>query len=261
MTDPPRLLQKPSSGLAGTLLAAGRDETPGEAALRRTLTAVGVGAAVLTSSSVAGGTLASGAAGTAVAKGSAGSAGFALALKWIGIGTLGGVVTATAAYELAPSPKQADSVQAPAIVASAVPPKRPARSADLGVAAAPAVAPETEVAEVVVPAPRAGVRAPERHETATEDPAAPLAAEVAFVDRGRMAFQAGDHRRALAELRRYEEEFPGQRLQAEVLYLRMEATNALGDTASAQALAGRILSAYPKSPHAARARAVVGSAP
>jgi TolA-binding protein len=109
-------------------------------------------------------------------------------------------------------------------------------------------------------APRAaGARAPLKGAiTSAVDAAnAPLAAEVAFVDRGRALVQRGDARGALATLTRYEAEFPERRLLPEVLFLRMEASFAAGDTARAETLARVIVRDYAQSPHAAPARALL----
>ena len=72
MTDPERI-SKRSLGLAAQLLQAGADEQPAEAAVRQTLAALGVSAAVVTTtgaaSAVAGGVKASGALGAGAGAG------------------------------------------------------------------------------------------------------------------------------------------------------------------------------------------------
>ena len=93
----------------------------------------------------------------------------------------------------------------------------------------------------------------------TEDELAPLAAEVAFVDRGRAAYQRGELAEAERALGTYEREFAAPRLLPEVLYLRMECASGRGDRARAGQLAERILRQHARSPHAARARAVLSA--
>jgi hypothetical protein len=259
-TDPPRLLEQSSTGLASALIAAGRDDAPSETALRRTLLSVGASAAVLTASSAAAG--AAGAAGSAIVKSGAGTTSLGLAVKWLGIGTVGGLVTAATAYQLAP-PVGGLGVEpaAQVVVVSAAP--RPKRAPPAPPALAPAGdAPEQVVAvlESVDPPPRRTAGAAPLGSSVAPEPVAPLAAEVAFVDSARTAFQAGNLAGTLERLARYEAEFPGQRLHAEVLFLRMEAHGGLGDRVAAEAVARRVLAAYPKSPHAARARSVLGQA-
>jgi hypothetical protein len=196
------------------------------------------------------GATALGAASSAGALGAAKAAGSVTLLaltKWAGIGAMGGVVVAAAAHGLS-GPEQ----RAPApVVSVAAAPARPAP-----VAALPAPAQKSEMLapplESVLVRRSVAPSAP-----GAEELEAPLAAEVAFVDRGRAAFQRGDLGGALAALAANEREFPAPRLLPEVLYLRMEASARGGHHAHAAELARRILRSFPQSPHAARARAVV----
>ena len=55
----------------------------------------------------------------------------------------------------------------------------------------------------------------------------------------------------------HEKRFPEGRMLPEALYLRLEAFTLRRDQSNAEAVARRILSVYPSSPHAARARAVL----
>jgi hypothetical protein len=86
---------------------------------------------------------------------------------------------------------------------------------------------------------------------------APLAPEVALVDRAHAALRRGDAPAALAELASYEQDFSEPRLLPEVLALRMEASDRLGDATAARFWAGRLLGRFPRSAQAARARALL----
>jgi hypothetical protein len=239
MNDPERILDRPPSELAARLLRAGSEEMPSKRSLQRALSAVGVGATALG---------AAGSAGALAAAKAATSVTLVALTKWAGAGALGGIMVAAAAHGLStPAPRNSAHPPEPALQA----PVRPAEVAVPRVDApqAPTLAASAEPE----PAPRkpAGVTLqPERE--------APLAAEVEFVDRGRAAFQRGDSNGALAALASYERAFAEPRLLPEVLYLRMEALEQGGEHVRAAELARRILRSYARSPHAARARVVLG---
>ena len=274
MSDPERLLHGSAGALSARLVRAGHDEGPSRRSLERTLAAVGVATTTLGAAGTAGalGSTA-GAAGTAGALGAAGKATTLTLLgvaKWAGLGVAGGVVVSLAAHGLetrATAPRAATSVvvTAPAAPSAAHDATGPARrAAEIAVRRAEDAAPGEPSASptdakttrrALVPAPTAAPLA------STDDTtSAPLAAEVTFVDRARTLFQRGDTRGTLAALRDYEREFPERRLLPEVLLLRMEASNAAGDATGAQAFARAIVREYGKSPHVARARAVLSEA-
>lgn len=266
MTDPERISQR-SAGLSAQLLQAGADEEPGAQGMQRTLAALGVSTAVVattsTASAVAGSAKLSAAggasAGTAVAGGALKAASTTLLVKWIGIGVVGGVgLAGVAAVATTPTPPEP---QAPVIVAAArraeapqvapVEPVRPSASVALPEPEAPA--PPAAVAA------RGGVAEP-----AAEPPlevGAPLAAEVSYVDRARALLRSGQTEQGLSLLQGYEQTFPEARLLPEVLFLRLETCDRLGRKGEAQAAAQRLLDGFPKSPHAARARKVLGESP
>jgi hypothetical protein len=87
-----------------------------------------------------------------------------------------------------------------------------------------------------------------------------LAPEIAFVDRGRSAFQRGEFAATLALLEGYERTFSDARLLPEVLYLRMQALHQSGQAKQAVDLARHLVREFPNSAHAASARAVLDSA-
>lgn len=254
MTDPERISKRPL-GLAAQLLQAGADEQPGEASVQQTLAALGVCAAVVTTTSaasaVAGGVKASGVLGPGAGAG-AGSAGLAAAgtgtavkavsatllVKWIGIGVVGGVGLAGAAAVATgpvappavshaaaalPTSEQAPTALRQATASQQATPELPSPSVDAEMPSVPAAL----SAPTGVAAPHVGASEP----VAVAPPlevGAPLAAEVAYVDRARALLVAGQAEQGLALLRGYERDFPEARLLPEVLFLQLETCDRLG---------------------------------
>jgi len=279
--DPTRLLDDEGSELLKSLISAGREEEPHAAALRRTLVAVGVAGVLSTTSAAAAatstataagasgtpavGAFASGSAGASTAATSTAAAGAAkgvasstliVVAKWLAVGALTGTVASSAVYgvsgALTPAPVASSaSPVGPTPSDPKVLPRQPNMRDELReIPAPPAV-------EVMPPPPAAGP-APAAPEPSAERAGSSLAAEVMALDSARQALGTGDAPRALALLNGYESRFREPRMLPEVLYLRLEAFTLTGDRASAEAVARRILLAYPTSPHAARARAVLG---
>jgi TolA-binding protein len=109
---------------------------------------------------------------------------------------------------------------------------------------------------------RAAPKAPQKPRSQTQRPPATLTEEVAALDAARSALSAGDAKRALAQLDRYDSQLHGARLHAEALLLRSEALAADGRKPAAAALAREFLAKYPNSTLADRARALArGDAP
>jgi hypothetical protein len=274
--DPVRLFDESSSELLKSLLSAAHDEQPNQAALRRTLTAVGVGSAVLATASTASAAGAS-AGGAAAAQGVAGAASLGsvkgiagttllVVVKWLGAGAIAGIVATSTIYAVSepalPAPSAAPARVSKAIAPSAVvkphaggvpaaaeAPEVPAEPAPV---AAPAVLSAAPVSSLVAPTPQP-LSVP-----AEVDPAAPLAAELALLDNARAALAASDAVRALRALNDYDARFPRPNLAPEALYLRLEALTLQGDKTGTEAVARRLLRSYPMGPHAARARSVLG---
>jgi TolA-binding protein len=117
---------------------------------------------------------------------------------------------------------------------------------------------DTERATRVLDAPlqRAAPKAPAKPRSVTQRAPATLTEEVAALDAARRALTAGDARRALAQLDRYDSELQGARLRSEAMLLRSEALAADGRKAAAVELAREFLATYPNSPLADRARAL-----
>ncbi len=271
--DPIRLLDEGGSELLQSLLSAAREEQPSHAAVQRTLTAVGVGAAVATVATTAS------AAATGATQGLAGVASFGSAkgvmsttlfvvLKWVGAGALAGIVATSAVYAVSephvPSPHAAEA-NGP-VVASAPPKAPPAQGNALptheGVEPPPPVpATSAALAPSAAPGTSARVALPPVSVPAEVDPDTQLAAELGVLDNARQAVAAGNAPRALQSLNDYDARFTRPNLLPEALYLRLEALTLQGDKSGTEAIARRILRSYPSGPHAARARAVLGLEP
>jgi hypothetical protein len=216
--------------------------------------------------------------------------------KWVGLGFLTGALAFTTVSAVVPSSSHVGPAVAPTRTTHAVPvphalPTTPmplptaaereaTRSADAGAANPPSVsepsssatqrhvaavgAPDTPAMAAQRPEPqpapaKIGTASPQSSigQAPSADTAQAFGAEVAFVDRQWRSLQSGNDAGALAVLRTYEAQFPDLRLHPEVLFLRMQAENQLGNTESAAAHARQIISTYPNSAQAARARAIL----
>ena len=267
MTDPERFSQR-STGLAAELLRASAAEQPNARGMQQTLMALGLSGVVLSTTSVAGAT-AVGAApvASAVSAGAAtGSAGLtaagsiktvsaALVVKWIGLGVLGGVGLAGVAAVASPTPSAVVSpapTHAPVVSRALPTPTRPEAPTAVVASAAPTVVPPATPL-----APRAFAAEP--HSTNTElYRGTPLASEVAYVDRARALLAANQWSQGLALLEGYEQAFHEARLLPEVLFLQLDAYERSGRESEARRAAQRLATGYPTSPHAGRARKLLG---
>jgi hypothetical protein len=229
--------------LAARLIRAGIRETPPPATLQKTLLGLGLGASAVGTASTAG--------ALGLAKATASITVGAVA-KWVGVGATAGLVLAAASdgvYRATrtvsaptagfPSVRPPETAPAPVHAPRAAPTEpAPARTAP---ALAPPAAPKRSVSSAPVKI----------------EPESPLAAEIAWVDGAREAYQQGDAGATLARLEGYERMFPKQRLLPEVLYLRMQSLSQRGETERAKKLAGRLVRDFPNNPHASRARALL----
>jgi TolA-binding protein len=230
------------SELALRLIRAGIRETPAPGTLQRTLAGLGLAAGALGTASSAGALAATKAAASVTA---------VTLLKWAGAGAAAGVLFAASAHGV----YRATRPEAPGAHPAA--PARATTGAATLVASArrddePPTVAVTSAPVALAPSPR-----PPRSEPEGTETEAPLAAEVAFVDAGREAFQRGDFGAALARLDGYERAFSEQRLLPEVLYLRMQSLLRRGDAERAAELARRLVRDFPKNPHASSARAIL----
>ena len=272
MTDPERF-SRSSTGLAAELLRAGAEERPSERGVQQTLLALGLSAVVWSSSGAAGATAVVGSAKlTSALSASAGTGGVGLGttgtvkavsatlvIKWLGVGIVGGVGLMSAAA-VATRPAMPDVVEPAAVPAPAHVPAARARTQPEPhptVADAPPAPAASELAiAAVAPAPR--VSAVATHAASALDAGNPLAAEVAYVDRARTLFAAGQAGQGLALLERYERSFPEARLLPEVLFLQLEGYERAGRGAEARRVAQRLVEAFPNGPHTGRARKLLG---
>ncbi len=256
MTDPERLSKSSAHSLAALLLQAGAREKPSAAVLRRTTEAAAAHVVATSAASAAATVGTSGATGATV--------GVAAVAKWIALGALGGAVAMSSLQAVEPAPQRA-AATANAVTNAAV--SKPSQRAPLAVPSVsePAVSAEPKALEraTAAEAPRPRRAEPTLAETtklevSERTPSALLAAEVRFVDQGRAALQRGAFANAIEQLAPYESRFPRQQLLTEVLFLRMESFNRLGNIESARTLAARVLELGVVGRQAAQAREVLG---
>lgn len=237
LNDPPeRLLASDATDFERRVLEAALRNKPSPAASARmaralgvTTTAVGVIAAAKTL-----------AADTAVAKVTA-AAGTGVVSPWVSIGVLGLVVAGTVVGARAVRHTPASHPTPPAVTAPvALPsPETADRPADVVVEPAP---------RVVVPSQRG------RAAMASGD----LRDQVAFIDAARTAMSAGDDRRALEMLRRYQDKYPAGSFRPEAIALKVEVLMKLGRETEARALAERFVAEHRGSLLARRVADVAG---
>jgi hypothetical protein len=254
VTEIDRLLETSPNRELRALLSAALNDAPPDGSLRRVATGLGVVVAGATWSTAATGALGVGAASGATLASPAGAL-TALGLgKWLAIGAVAGTVVSGGAVAID------RFVSAPSSPVAA--PASAAFETASGAVNAPRL--REPIARPVEPV-------PERPEAPTHAappagdwlPATPstdsgaLAAEVERIDRARRALEAGDARRALAEIAAYERERQLGVLDREATLLAIRAHQALGDTGRARDLAHRYLTVHPNDAHAPRLRALV----
>jgi hypothetical protein len=248
MTDPRRLLSDPRGGLESELLRAGVEEEPSARAVERTVVAVGAGVATLGVVGVAASAPVVAGAAAATSLGVVGT------VKLLAIGAVAGLASGGALLGVAKVVEQRASTPVP-VVAPAV---------SVAVPVAPAPPPPPAVAPAPLPTAEMPAEEPPASRPAPASAPSvgtPLAAEVALVDRAHGLLRGGDARGALGVLATYESAFATPRLLPEVFALRMEASEAAGDESAARSWASRLVSRYPKSAQAARARSLLEGPP
>ena len=152
----------------------------------------------------------------------------------------------------APAPPVAPGPPAQTPLRIAPPDEEPA-DAELGAAAASSSAPENRATSQVVAQPEASAPSTARGASRTHLRAS-TTAQRDLVLRARAALDGGSPQQALAILAGYEASFDELRFVPEVLSLRMQAHQRVGNVQAAEQLAQRIVSAYPRSSQAGRAR-------
>jgi hypothetical protein len=251
MTDIKPLLQaRPGSRLSAMVRAAAVEQ-PSTDLSGRILAGLGVGAAVTaTTAAASGSVIASTLAGKGVAASSSSALG-ALAIKWLAIGTVGGVAAAAgldAAFsnrDVATDDPVALTVQSPAPAAAVVhegiavaPSSEPRPASDL---------PATEGAPVEkTPSAPPPSLAASGH--------AGLREELRLIDSARAALAAGKHDQALRQLAAYGSVSTTGILDREARVLRIEALVKSGKLQQARLLADAYLAAHPNDLHARRLR-------
>lgn len=270
MTEPRRLKDSGADDFERGLISSCEDDVPSSRAYQRTLTSLGVGLVL-----PLGATAAQGAGVTAAAlpaaKLSAGVLG-----KWLALGAVAGVVTASGAHlttrALAPA--------APFVASSpvALPASRPLRAAAtlpsesvaaLSAEPAPERAPAAAsprvppVSEPALP-PASLTPLPALEPTPALSPplskpalASSLEGELARLEEARRALGRGDARAAIVTLKGYRVAFPSGALAPEASLLEVSALLQAGERERARELGRRIIAADPQGPHAQAVRSLL----
>ncbi|HEY2368707.1 MAG TPA: hypothetical protein VGH87_20055 [Polyangiaceae bacterium] len=238
MSDPTRLLASPeTTDLERELLQSWVDERPSRAAYDKTLARL----------AVSGGAIGAGAIVSASVAPKAIAAGWLATLKWI-------VVSAVVLAMIGVGVTVATRRHAPLAV-QATPQAIAAPVTKISDEAAPVV-----VASNVVPTTSATAR---KETFAPPHPAASasLADQIAALDRARVALDSGDTRGARKLADAYEVQYPDGVLTQEADVVRIDALVREGNRDDAKRAMRSFVVAYPKSPHVARLRALVGDDP
>ena len=242
MSDLLRWTEEGATGVESGLLEASRAERAPDRARTRTLQALGVSTAVLTTAVTTTTAAAAPAAPASVI-------GWGLAVKVVGLSMVaGGLLVGALAVRTAREPA------APLTSVSQGVPVAPVPAANLPVASEPSV---SEGPAPATPAPenpahtgvRTRPRIPASHPSSTNDH---LAREVVALEHAQQALAAHDPAAALRWLDQYSTEFPGGALASDATVLRVQALLAKGDRGGAKALADRYAKDHPESPYAKR---------
>jgi hypothetical protein len=234
------------------VLRSADDDKPPSRSLSATLAAVGVGGALASGAAAAKG--ASIAATTGSGMAAAKWTSFIAATKWISVVALSGAVVGGGVVLV----QRADSARDAALTS-----KQAHAPVQNGVAHGKSVAvpvPEPIVEEAPVPA------ADEPEPTSPSSARAPavrsqpdISLEIAALDSARSALRSGRTGEALTALDHYDASYAkAGSLRVEATALRIEALLRSGKRARATSLANAFLARNPKSPYAARVRALIG---
>lgn len=273
------------------VLRSARADAPPEGASKRVALALGVSAAVVTTSSAAASSATASALGAVKSIGTAGAWGAAKSIgtaavvsassgsvaagiagsslaTWAGIGIAAGIAASVAGHTLtrslpsgtAAAPHASVVVAAPAKgVRSSVGP----RGSEETLTPFPELPTASSPSLVAAPAQKRSTRAfaldaPSMPATPAPLEASSLAQEVGALDEVRHALEAGRGRAALDALSRYRMRFPAGALGTEAAVLRVKALLMVGDRAAAEREADVILQGAPASRYAERVRALLG---
>ncbi len=238
------------------LLRSADDDRPPGRSLPATLTAAGVGGALASGAAAAKGASVAAGVGSATAKWTT----FLAASKWVGVVMLGGtLVTGTVVLSRrAQQRERAEHRESSAVTTKA----EPRGTSHEALIATPA--PEPAASGAVDTESREGPPAssvnpsnlPGRRATPRSQP--DISLEIAALDDARAALRGGRSSEALAALDRYGAEFgKNGSLRVEATVLRVDALLRSGQRDRATALADAFLTRNPKSPYAARLRALM----
>jgi hypothetical protein len=235
------------------VLRSADDDRPPTRSLPATLAAVGVGGALASGAAAAKGASVAASVGSAMTTAKWGT--FVVIAKWAGALALSGAVV-TGGVVLLKHSKGGNSAATASEGAQVPSPRAPMYEKAL-TAPSPALAvPET-------PSPMDGAREPgppnplSRRLSVRSQP--DISLEIAALDEARTALRAGRTTEALGALDRYDTAFArGGSLRVEATALRIEALLRAGSRARATSLAHAFLARNPKSPYAARVRALIG---
>jgi hypothetical protein len=228
------LRQRDGNPFERALLEAGAGETPSGHSRQRAWVAFAAGMASVASTGALG----------AAAVGSAGTSTLALVVKWVGIGVLAGAAGAGGAATVFHS-----THSGPAHEATAAASAGPATPSTL---AAPATPRQIEIGPAAAVA--SGSRGVVRPGGQTG-----IELEVTLLEQARASLAAGDTARS-ADLLDQHRRLADRLLAPEAELLAIELSLIRGDRRQAAAAARAFLAANPRSPHAQRARSLLGRA-
>jgi hypothetical protein len=232
------LRQADGSPFERALLEAGADEMPSGHSRQRARVAFTAGLATAASTSAVG----------AAAVGSAGTSTLALVVKWVAVGVLAGAAGAGGARTVFHS---AHGRSAPAHEAGAMPSAGQPTRSTLAASATPR---EIEIGAAAPATLASGSRAVARLDGQTG-----IEHEVTLLEQARAALAAGDTARS-ADLLDQHRRLAVRLLAPEAELLAIELATVRGDRRQAAAAARAFLAANPHSPHAQRARSLLGLA-
>jgi hypothetical protein len=227
MSRPPadpseRLLSSNATDFERRLLEAAQRKRPSPAASARMARALGVSVAAVGTAATST-TMAAGAAAS-----NAGAATGGLIWPWVSVGVIGLVVAGAVVGTRAGHTDDHRQVVSTPVTVPAPPDPEPSPRAE----------PSAVVAERPV---RAVAQSPRSRTTTT---AGDLGEQVGFIDSARAAVFAGEGRRALEILRRYQDKYPTGSFRPEATAIKVEALMKLGRSTEARALAERFVAEH-----------------
>ena len=247
MSDPTRFRDGGGGELERLVVDSVRSEGPSSRVRRRVEAAMGLGAAISTT------TATTSALGASVKTG----AGLALG-KWIAIAAVTAAAGAGAAAYVQggiPGRHAAQPANSAARVQPGAPPVTTATRTTPSVVTpdpvAPSAGPEASVAPVAAPPAPVGTPVPSAASALT------LGEQLQLLDQAHAALGVGDTARALSLLDRYDRETRKPALAPEVMALRVEVYAQRGDRTSAGRLATQFLAMYGDRPEAQRVRSIL----